>query len=107
MTIPRPVIDRLINSDGFVFDERFFMYKEDVDLCLRIRRLGYRITVHPDLPAYHCRGWKKDRKLMPFLAKKLSAVNDVRVALRHRWRNLPFALLKLGYVFLIESPKNL
>jgi len=106
MLIPRDVIDILLKTDGYVFNENFFMYKEDVDLSLRVQKLGYKMLVHPDLEAYHCRGWKKDRSVMPFLSKKLSAINDVRVALRHRLINLPFALLKLLYVYAVELPLN-
>ncbi|MBE0471778.1 MAG: glycosyltransferase family 2 protein [Methyloprofundus sp.] len=104
MLIPREVIDILLKTDGYVFNEKFFMYKEDVDLSLRIQKLGYKVLVHPDLEVFHCRGWKKDRSAMPFMAKKLSAINDVRVALRHRLINLPFALLKLFYVYTAELP---
>ncbi len=103
MLIPRKVIDQLMSLDGFVFNEAYFMYKEDVDLCFRISKLGYSVKVHPELSAFHSRGWKKDRKLMPFLPKKLSAVNDVQVAIKHRLFNLPFALVKLVYVFCIEK----
>lgn len=107
MLIPRKVIDILLKTDGYVFNEKFFMYKEDVDLSLRVQKLGYKILVHPDLVAYHCRGWKKDRRTMPFLPKRLSAINDVRVALRHRLINLPFALVKLFYVYAVELPSSM
>jgi hypothetical protein len=35
------------------FDDRFFMYYEDVDLSLRIRRAGYDIIAVPDARAWH------------------------------------------------------
>ena len=35
------------------FDERFFMYLEDVDLSLRARRIGYSSYFMADLPVYH------------------------------------------------------
>lgn len=35
------------------FDERFFMYHEDVDLCWRLWILGYRVTTAPDARALH------------------------------------------------------
>jgi GT2 family glycosyltransferase len=37
-----------------LFDERFFMYAEDSDLCQRIRRAGYRTVAVRDARAWHC-----------------------------------------------------
>lgn len=36
-----------------LFDERFFLYFEDVDLCLRIHRAGWRVVYHPDAVMSH------------------------------------------------------
>lgn len=38
------------------FDERFFLYFEDVDLCLRLRRAGYRLRTVADAKAFHIKG---------------------------------------------------
>jgi hypothetical protein len=35
------------------FDERFFMYYEDVDLCARLRLLGYAVQVDPAVTVIH------------------------------------------------------
>lgn len=35
------------------FDEKFFLYYEDVDLCCRLRLAGYRIVVEPDAVVTH------------------------------------------------------
>ena len=35
------------------FDERFFMYYEDVDLCLRARAAGYKVALAPDAHVWH------------------------------------------------------
>jgi GT2 family glycosyltransferase len=35
------------------FDERFFMYYEDVDLCLRARTAGYEVALVPAAHVYH------------------------------------------------------
>jgi len=36
-----------------LFDERFFMYYEDADLCVRVRRAGFRILVVPSAKMWH------------------------------------------------------
>jgi len=35
------------------FDERFFLYKEEEDLCLRLRRAGHRILYEPSVTVRH------------------------------------------------------
>jgi len=35
------------------FDERFFLYCEDYDLCARLRRDGFRLAVEPDVVSVH------------------------------------------------------
>lgn len=42
MLIRRPVLERVGH-----FDERFFMYYEDVDLCRRAREAGFRVVYAP------------------------------------------------------------
>ncbi len=39
--------------DSGLFDERFFAYCEDTDLCLRIRRAGWSIALAPDACVTH------------------------------------------------------
>lgn len=38
------------------FDERFFMYGEDLDLCARVIDAGYEIHYYPEVTAVHYRG---------------------------------------------------
>jgi N-acetylglucosaminyl-diphospho-decaprenol L-rhamnosyltransferase len=38
------------------WDERYFMYMEDVDLCWRLRRLGWRVAYEPGGEAVHVQG---------------------------------------------------
>lgn len=46
------------------FDERFFMYFEDQDLCLRVKKLGYDISFFPDSYIIHFDGksWPNTKK---------------------------------------------
>jgi N-acetylglucosaminyl-diphospho-decaprenol L-rhamnosyltransferase len=38
------------------WDERYFMYMEDVDLCWRLRRIGWRVAYEPGGSATHVQG---------------------------------------------------
>lgn len=38
------------------FDERFFLYYEEVDLCKRMREMGYEVAYWPDLRVVHIGG---------------------------------------------------
>jgi GT2 family glycosyltransferase len=38
------------------FDDRFFMYSEEVDLCYRLKKTGYHIAYFPDVQAIHIGG---------------------------------------------------
>ena len=44
------------------FDENFFMYFEDVDLCLRVRKLGKKVLRFADFPVLHYGGKSYDEK---------------------------------------------
>lgn len=48
LLVPRAVFD----SVGF-FDERFFMYYEDLDFCIRVRRQGYQLWLVPKAKLWH------------------------------------------------------
>lgn len=47
------IIRRSILDTVGLFDERFFMYAEDLDLCKRIREHGYVIVWHPGATIIH------------------------------------------------------
>lgn len=44
------------------FDERFFLYYEDVDLCKRIRKLGKKIYYYPKVSIKHIVGGTKSER---------------------------------------------
>jgi N-acetylglucosaminyl-diphospho-decaprenol L-rhamnosyltransferase len=43
------------------FDEAFFLYEEDVDLCLRLRQAGWRLLFVPDAEVVHHGGRSMER----------------------------------------------
>lgn len=97
----RSALEAVRDPAGDVLDERFFAYKEDVDLGWRLRRLGYRIRYEPKAVALHERGWKEGaRRSIPGWIRRLS--------LRNRWlmiaknETLFGFLLRLAPYFLTE-----
>lgn len=48
MLIPRTVIEKL-----GMLDERYFLYYEDLDFCLRLKSAGYTIHINPEVVADH------------------------------------------------------
>ncbi len=68
---PRKVLDKV----GY-FDEDYFMYAEDIDLCFRIKQAGYKIMYDPSVEVLHYKGissgLKKDTQ------KKTSATLETK-----------------------------
>ena len=85
-----------------VWNNRFFMYKDDIDLSLRIRKAGWQLLFTPKLVAYHCRGWQVDRKKMPRKARLLSARNELRVNCNHSLRGALYAAAKYAGVAFLD-----
>jgi GT2 family glycosyltransferase len=55
MLAPRRVL-RELAPDGQVFDEQFFMYGDDLDLCIRVRRGGWRVVYDGAVSIRHLKG---------------------------------------------------
>ncbi|MBM2822872.1 MAG: glycosyltransferase family 2 protein [Thermoleophilia bacterium] len=70
------------------WDEGFFLYCEDIDLCYRLREAGYGIAYEPTALARHDEGASAPRaKTLPVLA-----ASRVRYARKHR--SAPYAALE-------------
>jgi GT2 family glycosyltransferase len=90
-------IESIRASNGDVFDARFFMYKEDIDLSLRLRKRGWRLVYWPALICDHCRGWR-GRRYMSTRARYMSARNELRVCFANKGRGLFYSTLKFLFV---------
>jgi len=55
MLAPRAAL-AAVAPDGKVFDERFFMYGDDLDLCVRVARAGWRIVYDGAMRITHLKG---------------------------------------------------
>ena len=82
LLVRRPLLERLGG-----FDERYFMYSEDTDLCRRVRNLGFDVRYEPSAVAVHVGGASAPR------ARMLPVLTDSRLhyARRHRSRAGAFA----------------
>lgn len=59
-----------VDHVGF-FDERFFMYAEDADYCLRLRNAGYKLLMFPSSTVWHDLDTSiKNKENMKFKIKK-------------------------------------
>lgn len=67
---------------NIIMDPNFFMYKEDIDLSLRLRKKGWSLLYAPNLLAYHCRGWQQNRKQVPRHSRLMSARNEMTLHAR-------------------------
>ena len=56
MLAPRRVLAAVGGAGGAVFDERFFMYGDDLDLCVRVARAGWRIVYDGSVAITHLKG---------------------------------------------------
>jgi len=46
----------IVDKYGYLFDKDYFIYAEDLDLCLRARLLGYKVMHIPEAILYHMHG---------------------------------------------------
>jgi GT2 family glycosyltransferase len=102
MLLSRAAVGAVI-EEGDLFDRRFFAYKEDIDLCLRIRKAGFNLLIDQQLLAYHGRGWDVRRREVPYSLRCLSARNEVYLHYKHRSPYLPLSMVKAVYVHAIEK----
>lgn len=93
-------LDRSTSSTA-VFDPDFFLYKEDIELCLRIRKAGWRIVYHPGIKVYHCRGWQKERKQTPHNSVD-SGKSELLLYKKHPSLYIVWALFKYLLVRLLK-----
>lgn len=81
------------------FDEDFFMYGEDLDLCYRIKRAGYHNYYHPGTQVVHFKGESaKSRPLRSFLYFHEAMILFARKHLE--LRTIPSLLLTVGVIAL-------
>ena len=101
-----------VRLDGEYFDEDFFLYHEDVDLCWRARLLGWKVLYVPGAVACHERGYKKGQRntVSQFVRGHAFKNHYLKLAKNllpaQVWRNgihlILWEMLRFGYTVLRE-----
>lgn len=91
MFIPKAVLDKA----GF-FDEDYFMYGEDLDLCFRIKKCGFKIFYYPEVTTIHFKGESTKKTNLSYVNNFYGAMN---IFVRKNFTGVPRILsliLQLG-----------
>jgi GT2 family glycosyltransferase len=86
------------------FDERFFMYLEDLDFCRRAAQAGYDIWLLPDIRVIH--RWRQSSKGRPYFSSyhhHLSVLKYFGKHNRHQFLRNFTLLLALAAGFVVSS----
>ncbi len=75
------------SPEGLLFDPTFFMYKEDVDLALRLARKGFHAWFDPAVISFHRRGIKAPAGIWARILDERRRPKYLREAmLRNQWK---------------------
>lgn len=100
--------------DEELFDESFFVYHEDTDLCWRARRFGWEILYEPLAVGVHARGWQRNRRAQIEISTRRHSFKNhylqfvKNATLRQGLRNIVWLIgweiLRFGSVMLKDRP---
>ncbi|MFH1173131.1 MAG: glycosyltransferase family 2 protein [bacterium] len=113
----------VIKENNQYFDERFFLYKEDVDLAWRLKEKGWQSWYLPKALAWHKRtasgnektsNWKtiRERRKRKLLVSYYSYRNHLLLLTKHlnrktfwksAWLIIPYEIGKFAYLLLFET----
>ncbi len=82
------------NQQAKIFDPDFFLYKEDIELCLRMRKAGWQLVYQPAIQIYHCRGWQNERKQVSYQQRLTAAQSELILYKKHPSLYITWALFK-------------
>ncbi len=112
MLLPREVYAEL---NGF--DPDFFLYAEDADLCLRLRKLGYELGFLDDVEVRHIGGateverdpydvWTQRTNALLLFWKKHYPPEDVRRLVRRERLRALYRMPLCGLAALVQRPRS-
>lgn len=89
LAVKRVVFERI-----GLFDERFFLYFEDVDFCLRAKKAGFKIALDPNVVIFHKLGGSAGRWSKTSIFHNLRS-NFIFITKHLGWRR------PIGYLYLM------
>ena len=92
MLVPRRVMDKV-----GLWDEAYFLHCEDLDLCMRFRRMGWKILFVPSAKVVHEKGaCSKHQPIFVEWHKHKGMIHFYRKFFRHQYPGLLMGLVVLG-----------
>lgn len=94
MFIPKHALDK-----AGLFDEEYFMYGEDLDLCFRINKSGYDIYYYPEVTTIHLKGSSTKKTNVSYVNNFYGAMD---IFVRKNFTGVPKLLsvfIRLGIFF--------
>ena len=92
----------LVRRDAFEqvggFDESYFMYAEEVDLCWRLGRAGWKVTYAPTAEVTHLQGRSTDRHPYRMILEHHRSLLRFASRSSEGWRTALLPLVALGLV---------
>jgi GT2 family glycosyltransferase len=104
MLCRREALTQTMVGKSNILDPTFYMYKEDIELSLRVKKAGWQVNFNPSLEAYHCRGWSTNRKAVPKKYRLASARNELKIHWRYKY---PIGLMYSTMKYLSVKMLNL
>lgn len=80
------------------FDESYFMYAEEVDLCWRLHRRGWRVAYAPAAEVVHLQGASTDRRPFRMIVEHHRSLWRFACRSQEGWRRLLLPAVAVGLV---------
>jgi GT2 family glycosyltransferase len=87
-------MEALRGLGNYIFDPDFFLYKEDIELSIRLRKKGWKLLFDPALQAFHGRGWNPQRGGVSLALRQIAAKSEVLLYKKHPSPYMLWALMK-------------
>lgn len=96
----KTALESVALAEEAVFDPDFFLYKEDIELCLRLKKKGWQLVYLSEILVHHCRGWQMDRQQISYTLRLTAAHSEL---LLYRKHPSPYMLWALAKYFLVRG----